>query len=109
MRITSDYKKNKMKSGQSSLKEASENAPRTKGFYTLLMDDEKLIMKVAENGLREEFIKLYNGFHLEGLDSDIKVYENRDKIIVDWVEEYSLEDAKEYVEKVVSTEEFKWM
>ncbi len=108
MRITGDYKKNKMQSGTSTLREASEEAPKTPGFYTIILQTEKVYMGVAESGLREEFIRLYNGFHLDAETASVKIYENRDNIVVDWVEEYSLENAKEYVDKVVATEQFAW-
>lgn len=108
MRITGDYKKNKMQSGTSTLREATENAPTTTGFYTIILETEKVYMGVAEKGLRQEFIELYNGFHLDGETASVKIYENRDNIVVDWAEEYSVENAKEYVEKVVSTEQLAW-
>lgn len=108
MRITKNLTRKKMQSGISSLKEACEKAPKTTGFYILSKEEEKLIIKVAKNSLREEFISLYNGFHLKG-DIETKVYENRENIIAEWFEEYNLEDAEEYVKKANETDEFKWM
>ena len=108
MRIAPDIKKSKMQSGKQTLKEASEKAPRTTGYFTLLVNDEKVYIAVAEEGLREEFIKLYNGFHIEG-DTDTKIYENRSDIIADWMEEHSLDKAREVVEEAKKAEKFSWM
>lgn len=108
MRISKELGRKKMQTGVSTLKEACEDTPRTTGFYTLLMDGKKLLIKVAEKSLREEFITLYNGFHLDG-DVETKIYENRDNITVDWSEEHDLKDAEIYVKKVKETEEFEWM
>ncbi|OHW62950.1 hypothetical protein EUAN_07340 [Andreesenia angusta] len=109
MRIFDYFKNEKKTAGSAPLAEAVEKAPKLKGFYIIEIGQEKKYIGIAENGLREKFIDLYSGLHLEGDTIAINAYENRDKIIVHWVEENSEEKAKEYIDKFTNTYELDWL
>lgn len=109
MRIFDYFKKEKKTAGSAPLSEAIEKAPKHKGFYIIEIDQDKKYIGTAENGLKEKFIDLYSGLHLDENQMAISAYENRDSIIVHWVEETSDEKAAEYIEKFKETYELDWM
>lgn len=65
-----------------SLKDARENASDSIGCYKIYLDD-LIYVGRAENGLRKEFEKLYNGRHKN--EALKKINENKDKIEVSFV------------------------
>ena len=65
-----------------SLKDARETASTSMGCYKIYCDGLKYVGR-AENGLRKEFDRLYNGKHkIEALK---KINENKDKVSVSFV------------------------
>lgn len=108
MRIFDYFKKENKIAGSAPLEEAIESAPKHRGFYIITIDSDKKYIGLAEDGLREKFIELYSGLKLDSDPVGINAYENRDKIIVHWVEESSMEDAQKYVDKFESTYDLEW-
>ena len=76
-----------------SLEDATKSAPNTMGCYKIYCGGLKYVGK-AECGIRKRFVQYYNGTTAH-YPSARKIYDNRDRITVNWVTLSSREECRE--------------
>ena len=79
-------------SSRISLSRAKGEAPNTSGCYKIYCGGLKYVGK-AEDGIRKRFVQYYNGT-TTSYTSGRKIYENRDRITVSWIELDSREECR---------------
>lgn len=109
MRIISFFDKKEKKSWKGRLSDAVANSSLKKGLYIITMNTQKKYAGYSDNGLKQTFIELYNGMHMDTDVKRIDIYENRDKIEVYWIEEPSLQAAKDYVTELGNEMNIIWL
>lgn len=109
MRIVNFFDKKEKKSWKGRLSDAVSNASLKTGLYIITMNNEKKYAGYSDKGLKQTFIELYNGMHMDRDVNLIDIYENRDKIEVYWIEEPSIGASRQYISELEDGSKFIWI